>query len=151
MESAFSRSFTSAQVSELFRTKKSSGETWYSQYLYLMAVRSATGASSSLIPKILVLEASPELRPVLASQYDKKRTDYVVHGLEIMQWAQTYEDNERRSVKPVRVAAATNGRYTETRTFMICSTVGTLRITVQIRNTEVRTHGGRWRGWLLET
>jgi hypothetical protein len=36
------------------------------------------------------------MRPVLASQYDKRRTDHVVHALEIVQWAQTYEDNEKK-------------------------------------------------------
>uniref|UniRef100_M4BAA4 Retrotransposon gag domain-containing protein n=1 Tax=Hyaloperonospora arabidopsidis (strain Emoy2) TaxID=559515 RepID=M4BAA4_HYAAE len=123
MESAFSRSFTSAQVSDFFRKKRSSEETWHSHYLYLMAVRNATGASSSLIPESLVLHTSPELRPVLESQYDKKRTDYVFHALEITQWAQTYEENERRSAKPIRVSAAANGRFTEARTCMICSTV----------------------------
>ena len=91
----------SAQVSEVFRTKTSSGGTWHSHYLCPMEVRNATGASSSLISEILVLHASPELRPVLASQYDKERTDYGVHALVKTQWEQTYEDNERRLVKPV--------------------------------------------------
>ena len=81
MKAAFFRSFTRAQASEFFKTKKSSGETWHSNYLYLMAVQNATGASSSLIPEILVLHSSPESRPVLASQYDKTRIDYVVHAL----------------------------------------------------------------------
>ena len=102
----------SVQVSEFFRTKKISVDTWHSHNLCIMEVRNATSASSLLIPESLVLHASPELRPVMKSKNDKKRTYYVVHALDITQQVQTYEYNERRSVKPVRVAAAANGRYT---------------------------------------
>ena len=66
MESAFSRSFTSAQVSEFFNRHKN-----------------ATGASESL-----VMHASLELRSSLPSQYDRKRSDFVVHALEIAHRAQ---------------------------------------------------------------
>ncbi|GMF37863.1 unnamed protein product [Phytophthora fragariaefolia] len=97
MESAFSQSFTSAQVSELFTARKSSGTSWHTHYLYLMVVRNETDASSALIPESQVLQACPEMRLVLASQHNKKRNDYVVHTLEIPQWAQTYEDNERKT------------------------------------------------------
>uniref|UniRef100_A0AAV1U9E0 Transposase n=1 Tax=Peronospora matthiolae TaxID=2874970 RepID=A0AAV1U9E0_9STRA len=50
MESAFSRTFTSAQVDEFFGRRKPATESWHSQYLYLMAVRNATGASASPVP-----------------------------------------------------------------------------------------------------
>ena len=52
----------------------------------LVAVRSATGASASLVPENLVMNASLDMRPVLAIQYDRMRSDYVVHTLEITLW-----------------------------------------------------------------
>ena len=107
-----------------------------------MTVRNATGASSLLIPESLVLHASSELRSLLEGQYDDKRTDYVFHALKRTQWAQTYEGNARRSVKPVRVAATANGRYTETRTCMICSTVG--HIVRNCPNNEDRGENLQW-------
>uniref|UniRef100_A0AAV1UIL7 Retrovirus-related Pol polyprotein from transposon TNT 1-94-like beta-barrel domain-containing protein n=1 Tax=Peronospora matthiolae TaxID=2874970 RepID=A0AAV1UIL7_9STRA len=103
MESAFSRSLTRAQVSEFCNRRKSISDTWPAHYLYLMAVRNATGVSASLVPESLVMHASPELRP-----------------------AQTYEDNEKRAPRPVKaaLAAATATARTETRVYNICSTVG---------------------------
>ena len=41
MESAFSRTFSSAQVSEFFWGKKGTNVTWHAHYLYLMAVKNA--------------------------------------------------------------------------------------------------------------
>uniref|UniRef100_A0AAV1TSE0 Uncharacterized protein n=1 Tax=Peronospora matthiolae TaxID=2874970 RepID=A0AAV1TSE0_9STRA len=91
-----------------------------------MAVRNATGASASLVPESLVMHASSELRPVLASQYDRKRTVFVINALEITQRAQNYEDNEKWAPRPAKaaVAAATATARTDTRVCNICSTVG---------------------------
>uniref|UniRef100_A0AAV1SX86 CCHC-type domain-containing protein n=1 Tax=Peronospora matthiolae TaxID=2874970 RepID=A0AAV1SX86_9STRA len=91
-----------------------------------MAVRHASGASASFLPESLVMHASLELQPVLASQYDRKRTEFVIHALEIIPWAQTYEDNEKRAPRSVKaaVAAATATARTDTRVCNICSTVG---------------------------
>ena len=127
MESAFSCTFTSAQVSEFFNRRKNVAESWHTHYLYLVAVRNATGASASLIPESLVMHASPELRPVLASQYDRKRSDFVVHALKITQWAQTYEDNEKRAPragKAMVAEATTTRQHTDTRTCNLFNTVG---------------------------
>ena len=80
---SFLSNFTSAQVSEFFNRHKNPSDSWHTHYLYLMAVRNATGASASLIPENLVMHAIPELRPVLASHYDRKRSDFVVHALKL--------------------------------------------------------------------
>ena len=61
MESGFSHTFTSAQVSEFFNRRMNATDSWHNHYLYFMAVRNATD------PDILVMHASPELHPVLVS------------------------------------------------------------------------------------
>ena len=93
----------------------------------MMAVRNATGASASLVPKSLVMHASPGMRPVLASQYDRKRSDYVVHAWEITLWAQAYEYNEKRAPRHAKAAVAAAvmaTSITDTHICNICSAVG---------------------------
>ena len=71
------------------------------------------------------MHASLELRPVLASQCDRLRSYFVVHALEIIQWAQKYEDNAKRAPRAVKaaVAAATTiGQRMETSICNLCIT-----------------------------
>uniref|UniRef100_A0AAV1U9D4 CCHC-type domain-containing protein n=1 Tax=Peronospora matthiolae TaxID=2874970 RepID=A0AAV1U9D4_9STRA len=73
------------------------------------------------------MHASPGMRPMLASQYDRKRSDYVVHASEIALWAQTYENKKNCApgqAKNFVASAMTANATTDTRICNICSVVG---------------------------
>uniref|UniRef100_A0AAV1TJ60 Uncharacterized protein n=1 Tax=Peronospora matthiolae TaxID=2874970 RepID=A0AAV1TJ60_9STRA len=71
-----------------------------------MAVRNATGASLSLVLKQSRNARESRIAVVLASQYDLKRSEKVVHVLEIALWAQTYEENDNHAASQVKTSVA---------------------------------------------
>lgn len=126
MESAFSRTLTSASRGVVQSTK--ADDRVVAQSLPLLDGSQERNESISVAhPESIVMHASPEMRSVLASRYDRKTSDYVVHALEITRWTQTYEDNEKRAPRPVKTsvaAAVTATPITDTRICDICSVVG---------------------------
>ena len=100
MEAIFSVAITTMQCAELFKTRKAPGTTWNEHYLFLVAVKHATGASDALILENIVEHASETMRPILLGQVDASRTDYSLHASQIAKWAQVHDD-KNKSVKGI--------------------------------------------------
>ena len=78
-------------------------------------------------PILSILHVSTDLRPVLASQYDKKRTDYVMHEHRSLAVRTNTKIGREERVKwsgRTKVVFASIGQPANTRTCNLCDNVG---------------------------
>ncbi|OWY94007.1 Mitochondrial Carrier (MC) protein, partial [Phytophthora megakarya] len=123
MELAFNRKFTSAQINKLMMKPKATTTTWYDRLLYLMAVANATHAPLSHVPEHLVFHADEDMARTLSTLYDKDAKRPIQHANDLAEFAQTFEDNMKKSGKPGKLAAgaqADTQSKDDTRTCSIC-------------------------------
>lgn len=116
LHEGFTKRIPKSKGMKLMMQRKDTKRSWKEHYLYLIAVSEAIGGAPDLVLENIVTHAAPHLGQALMGKYQPRRTDYLQHAEELVNFAEMIENNKEHDAvnftEPRRCAKCNRTNHT---------------------------------------